>query len=775
MAGIVFPDVAASVLPALQIQKSQQLMDLEAARQRKLDAEQERQNAAGQYVPGALQGDAEAFNNLARVNPGLAIQLRNLADQKDAARMKKAQENAQWLASGAGAVLNADPGERAAAYQAHLVDLQTRGIDTSKMPQQYSPAVDSLLRYNLNSGVHADKLLEYHMKTPQVLDGGGSTPGGPPVAPPGGPAPDRDTFVQNMMPHALAVSRATGIDPRLVIAQSALETGYGQHAPGNNYFGIKGGEGPQLNTTEAGPNGELVPAKAAFRTYGSPGESAQDYAQFLTSNPRYAGVLAAKDLPGQIDAMGKSGYATDPNYAAKLRQIAFSLPTPQQPTMGNAPPALANAGANAAPMPSVAPQQAGALPGNPVAMPQPPQFAQNGEIPQGGDAATGQPGTMPQPAPPPPIQTLHDYVRSAIPGAQLIGDRQTGQPMYDHNGYVGVQLPNGQRTFIPPPPKGGQAQFVDVHQNPNDPNSPIIAQRNAQTNELHPRNMAGQLAIPPEVASLHDEALKASPWYQSLPVTVRNNAEGLVSGDLPISTLSKRAGGGADFNTTVGIAQQLKPGWSPNEGVQRQVFEKSLADGNTRNGQAVQAVNIAPMHGVDLVKITDAINQNNPQAVQGIINSLKQQFGDTAVPTMTAARNIVGLEMLKAAVGSANMNQALEQQFLGTLSTASTADQTRALVRTYTKLLEDRANEMIDTGKSYNKNFDEKQIIHPRTQAALDYIKGPRIGAPGTPQAGQPVAPQSSLWDRVFGGTPAPTQNGPAAVRKFNPATGALE
>jgi len=82
----------------------------------------------------------------------------------------------------------------------------------------------------------------------------------------------RTQFFQTMMPHALAASQATGVDPRIIIAQSALETGYGRHAPGNNYFGIKAtGQqiGQTLPTNEYGANG-MYSTTSRFRTYDSP-------------------------------------------------------------------------------------------------------------------------------------------------------------------------------------------------------------------------------------------------------------------------------------------------------------------------------------------------------------------------------------------------------------------------------------------------------------------------------------------------------------------------
>ena len=64
---------------------------------------------------------------------------------------------------------------------------------------------------------------------------------------------DRESFVSAMMPHAIEASRMTGVDPRLIVAQAAQETGWGAHAPGNNYFGVNShgqGGGNNVSTTE---------------------------------------------------------------------------------------------------------------------------------------------------------------------------------------------------------------------------------------------------------------------------------------------------------------------------------------------------------------------------------------------------------------------------------------------------------------------------------------------------------------------------------------------
>lgn len=148
---------------------------------------------------------------------------------------------------------------------------------------------------------------------------------------------DRDSFISAMMPHAVEASKMTGVDPRLIIAQAAQETGWGAHAPGNNYFGIKShgqGGGNTMATTEY-VNGQPVTVNDSFRGYGDMRESALGYANFLLENPRYQPMLNAEGLDAQVAALGASGYATDPNYAASVGNIANGIDPRLIEAMGN--------------------------------------------------------------------------------------------------------------------------------------------------------------------------------------------------------------------------------------------------------------------------------------------------------------------------------------------------------------------------------------------------------------------------------------------------------
>jgi len=141
-----------------------------------------------------------------------------------------------------------------------------------------------------------------------------------------------DQFVARMGAPAQAASVASGMPAQLILAQAALESGWGQREikddSGNqsyNLFGIKAGKnwkGPvvQANTTEY-VNGVAHSTKATFRAYGSYQEAFTDYGKFLTGNPRYAQALAAGDPVEAAYGLQRAGYATDPQYGGKLARI----------------------------------------------------------------------------------------------------------------------------------------------------------------------------------------------------------------------------------------------------------------------------------------------------------------------------------------------------------------------------------------------------------------------------------------------------------------------
>lgn len=139
-------------------------------------------------------------------------------------------------------------------------------------------------------------------------------------------------FVQRMSEPARSASQASGVPHELILAQAALETGWGRHGiatadgrDSHNLFGIKAGGGWQGETTEVTTHeyvdGRRTRVTQTFRVYDSHDAAFADYAQLLANNPRYAGVLKAADARQAALALQQGGYATDPRYADKLMGV----------------------------------------------------------------------------------------------------------------------------------------------------------------------------------------------------------------------------------------------------------------------------------------------------------------------------------------------------------------------------------------------------------------------------------------------------------------------
>jgi peptidoglycan hydrolase FlgJ len=143
-------------------------------------------------------------------------------------------------------------------------------------------------------------------------------------------------FVRAMAPHAQAAADKLGVSVRALLAQAALETGWGKHLPQRhdgsssfNLFGIKAGgswDGDKVSVpTLEYEDGVAVRKRDNFRAYDSPAAAFADYARLLADSPRYARALGqGENIAGFAHALSRGGYATDPTYAAKLTAIANS-------------------------------------------------------------------------------------------------------------------------------------------------------------------------------------------------------------------------------------------------------------------------------------------------------------------------------------------------------------------------------------------------------------------------------------------------------------------
>ncbi len=142
-----------------------------------------------------------------------------------------------------------------------------------------------------------------------------------------------EQFVQTLLPLAETVAAELGVDPKVLLAQSALETGWGRYlvqrpegGSSHNLFNIKAdsrwsGENASVGTVEF-RDGVAQKERAAFRVYDSYEASFRDYAEFLRNSPRYQHALEQAADPYQyLSRLQEAGYATDPEYAEKISRI----------------------------------------------------------------------------------------------------------------------------------------------------------------------------------------------------------------------------------------------------------------------------------------------------------------------------------------------------------------------------------------------------------------------------------------------------------------------
>ncbi len=142
-----------------------------------------------------------------------------------------------------------------------------------------------------------------------------------------------EEFVKRFAPEAEVAAAELGIDPKLLLAQAALETGWGQSLPrsengyaSNNLFGIKATgnwDGPKVSRwTLEYRDGIAERRRESFRAYESTAESFADYVRLVRENHRYEGAVGAADDP-EAYARGivEGGYATDPEYLDKWLSI----------------------------------------------------------------------------------------------------------------------------------------------------------------------------------------------------------------------------------------------------------------------------------------------------------------------------------------------------------------------------------------------------------------------------------------------------------------------
>lgn len=157
----------------------------------------------------------------------------------------------------------------------------------------------------------------------------------------------KEAFFNQFYHSAVQCERQTGIPALAILAQAAMESGWGEKTPSNMFFGIKAGASwtgkrqllttrevlakkdakfPEIISITKRPDGKYdYRVKDWFRAYDTAAESFIDHGQFIMTQPRYKAAIGIHDPKQFADIVAKAGYATDPNYDKIWKQIIDSL------------------------------------------------------------------------------------------------------------------------------------------------------------------------------------------------------------------------------------------------------------------------------------------------------------------------------------------------------------------------------------------------------------------------------------------------------------------
>lgn len=269
---------------------------------------------------------ADALLNASLARGGLAVDGRNLASLE-----RRAAERAPDAIDAAAAHFEA-------LFLGMVLDgmRQTSLGDDSGDMQMYHQMFDRQVAQEIATGrgLGLARLIAEQLRRTAGAGEAGAAPAVPVASAGEGPgAASRADFVREALPHAVRAGRALGVPPLALVAQAALESGWGERLPRRadgttsfNVFGIKAGgswSGDRVAArTLENEGGAMVERTARFRAYADLGAAFDDYARLISNDPRYAKTRAGAGDPGRyLVELQAAGYATDPAYADKVGRV----------------------------------------------------------------------------------------------------------------------------------------------------------------------------------------------------------------------------------------------------------------------------------------------------------------------------------------------------------------------------------------------------------------------------------------------------------------------
>ncbi len=714
--------LARGIGPALMEGAHARYYSEEASRQ----ADREKRRLAVQPdVPAAMKGDTEAFGRVAANDPSAAVAISTALSRMSAADQARVKASADYAFRGANAVLQADPKDQPAMYQRMIEEGRAANHDVSTLGPWDPVKTPAILRYYRNLAQQGnefftarDKLIQKGAPPGKAGGAGGpvyapaswekgATPGkqssllptdGAPAGPAGAPA---GSVVADAAPVAappVAAAAPPMAPPPQVAMAGTQPVGQGDGVPLPG--GPPAGPPPALQPMgHRDPQGQLVPAlidgKPVFRNPQT-GELTTQGPQESPSGLSYAEPTAlGSGAPGDLAPGG-------------------ALPPVSRETL---PPGVQMAQAG--------PPQPGSLPGAPPA----------GRVVKSPSA--------------PEVQV------SAMPPGYEVRRLANGEPERTKDGlYVIWGKPPLPILHLKPADQKPAKQFIDVHEDPNDPNSRILYQRNTEDNSIHPVPVRASPVpgMPAEIASLHGDEFRDTPYWKNLNPTIKAGAEGLVDGSRTIASLARR--GGENFDLTQALARQLDKNWTPNDAQARQTFEtKYMVTGDGR--KLANTINTAYPHMEHLHEALTAMAQGDMNGSttlgQSAINAARRFFGDPRIANVETVIKLYGPEIARLIRGGGQLNESEEKAAATLAMQNAPVQQQQEALHTLAVMSQDRVNTLTDTAKEYK--IPQEKIdgyIHPPARAALQTVLTQPI----------PGSQQPSFFDRniapLLGGRPSP-------------------
>jgi hypothetical protein len=474
-------------------------------------------------------------------------------------------------------------------------------------------------------------------------------------------------------------------------------------------------------------NGQPVKTTDSFMSYASPADSANGYADFINKNPRYAAVKSASGLDAQAEALGQSGYATDPNYGQKVLQIARSLPAPTGGVLAdNSPSPLDNA----------------QFPAGPVGAPQPPAGAASADMAAGGPAvapAAGQPAAAPQnrflfknasdedlqkallnPFTPENVRAaLTQEYKLRADAAQKAADPMRALDMQSKQLGIKKAQQDLDKSDFEWKPIGRDANgewaygFV-----------------NSKTGEVRDRfnNPIQQQQQPTEDPTA---GLAGEDYLKAIPRDRADLARKVANGEIDVASLPNR---GNYRMQVLSDAARFDPTFNPSDYKTRLATRKDFTSG--KSAQNITSFNTAIGHLDTLDKAVDPLGNSSSSLYNKITAPISEQTDpkyQVALKNFRTAKQAVADELARAFKGAGGTVHDISE-WEKTINSADSPAALHAAVKQAVELLHSRINAIGDQyNRGMGKTTDPVSLLSPKAKATLERLEGGATEQPTGP------------------------------------------